>query len=202
MNRFNRLIETIYRSGCYIEEGGQAIEELISSGEPALDAFLGVRKHPPASDQHPRDLADSLSVVLQDFAKHIPDAIINRFEAGQLGDFETYWALGSATDKRSVEVLIGGLKSKEKYSRWAAAEALVRRRSKKGVPALIEALKDRSTDVKSSVVFGMRAWSDLRRPEAAPALERVVANKAIRKHSPGLHKAAEDVIRLIENEVK
>lgn len=67
---------------------------------------------------------------------------------------------------------------------------------------MLDALKDRSPLVKIAVAQSMQKRKDLRRPEALPALRKIVASKAIRQHSPGLHKAAESVVQLIEREIK
>lgn len=150
------------------------------------------------SEIHSRDLAETLIEVIGRFAKIIPDVVLDRFEAGDLGEFETYWALGSGSGERSIDVLIAGLTSKDKFCRWAAAESLIQRKSKRATPALIEALKDRSPDVKFAVVQTMQKRKELRRPEALPALQKIVASKSIRQHSPGLHKAADAVIKMIE----
>jgi hypothetical protein len=200
MPDYAEIIATIYRYGGYRSEGQHAISALVEGGEPAFDAFLVARKQPPESDVHGRDLAETMIDVIGQFSKAIPNVVLDRFESGELEEFETYWALGNASGDRSVDVLISGLKSKDKFCRWAAADSLIRRKSTRATPALIEALKDRSSDVKFAVVSTMQKRKQLRRPEAIPALKRIVASKAVQKNSPGLHKAAEAVIKLIERE--
>lgn len=118
--------------------------------------------------------------MIGQFSKAIPDVALDRFESGKLDEFATCWALGSG----SSDVLISGLKSKEKFCRWAAAESLIRRNSLRATSALLEALKDRSSDVKFAVVSTMQKRKRLRRPEAIPALKRIVASKAVQKNSP------------------
>jgi hypothetical protein len=200
MPDYEKIIATIYRYGGYRNEGQHAINALVEGGEPALDAFLVAREQPPESDIHGRDLAETINDVIGQFSKAIPDVVLDRFESGELDEFETYWALGSGSGDRSIDVLISGLKSKEKFCRWAAAESLIRRKSIRATPALLEALKDRSSDVKFAVVSTMQKRKQLRRPEAIAALKRIVASKSVQKHSPGLHKTAEAVIKLIERE--
>ena len=200
MPDYSDLIAAIYRHGCYQAEGRKAIRSLVDGGEPALSAFLTARQHPPESEIHSRDLAETLVEVIGRFAKDIPDVVLDRFEAGDLDEFETYWAFGIGSGERSIDILIAGLKSKHKFCRWAAAESLIQRKSKRATPALIEALKDRTPDVKFAVVQTMQKRKELRRREAVPALQRIVASKSLRQYSPGLHKAAEAVIKLIERE--
>lgn len=180
--------------------GQRAITALVKGGRRALDAFLAARMNPPHSELHGRDLAETLIMVLGQFAREIPDEVLDRFEAGAIDEFELYWALGIGRGRRSIEVLIDGLKSKHRFCRWAAAESLIQRRSKPAIPALIAALKDRSPDVKFAVVHAMRKWKDLRRPEALPALRRILASPSIRAHHPGLHRYAAEVVRRIECE--
>jgi HEAT repeat protein len=157
-----------------------------------------MRQEPPPSELPSRDLAETIIEVIGRFSNDIPDVVLDRFEAGELGEFETYWALGIGTGQRSIDVLMAGLKSKDKYCRWAAAESLIQRKNRKAMPALMDALKDRSLDVKFAVVQAMQKRKDLRCPESLPALRRIVASNAVRKHSPGLHDAAKNVIQLIE----
>jgi hypothetical protein len=202
MPDFSHLITAVYQHGCYRPEGQEAITSLVNGGASAFTAYLTMRKDPPPSDVTSRDLFETHIEVLGRFSEEIPDEVIDRFEAGELGELETYWALALGTGERSIDVLIAGLKSKDRFCRWAAAESLVQRRSRRASPALIDALRDRSADVKFAVVHAMVKRKELRRPEALPALRRIIASQAIRRHSPGLHKSAEEVIRLIELEIK
>lgn len=173
------------------------MEELAAGGEAALDAFLSIDCY-PQSTLHPRDMADLVSDVFGEFAKRWPDAVIDSLE--QIGESQTYWALGSAKGQRSIDVLIEGLKAKNQYSRWAAAESLIRRRSKRAVPALTAALKDRSSFVKSAIVQAMESNQIFRCAEALPALRRIVASRSMQKNSPGTWKSAKEVVKLIAAE--
>ena len=195
-----KLIRTIYEHGCNSGEGRDAIAELAKCGESALDAFLLAQHNPPQSNLHPRDLHDMFNVVYGEFARVNPDALIDRFESGIIDEFSIYWALGSAAGERSTDVLIAGLKSKEKFSRWAAAESLIRRKCKQAIGPLIAGLSDRSSLVKSTIVQAMESNREFRCPEALPALERLIASKSFQKHSPGTYKMAIEVVRLIKNE--
>jgi HEAT repeat protein len=195
-----KLIRTIYERGCYSEEGRGAIAELVNGGESALDAFLLAQHHGAQSTLHPRDLWDTISDVYAEFARQHPDALIDRFEAGKINALRVYWALGLATGERSIDVLVAGLKSKEKWSRWAAATSLIQRECIRAIAPLIDGLNDRSTLVKFVIVEAMRSNRKFRYPEAVPALERLIASKSIQKHSPGTFKMAKEVVRLIKKE--
>ena len=196
-----KLIRTIFRHGGYCKTGRDAIVELAMAGDSALDAFLKAQKKPLKSDLHPRDLYDTVSQVFGEFARQNPDTLIDRFESGEIDEFSVYWALGSAKGQRSIDVLIAGLKSKEKYCRWAAAESLIRRECKQSARILIEGLTDRSSLVKSVIVQAMKSNKIFRLPEALPALQRMIDSKSIQKHSPGIYNTAKEVVSLIRSEM-
>lgn len=200
--RTQELIRIIHEKGEYDKEGSRAISELAELGKPALDLMIESLDQPPESSLHPRDLWDSIQGAFSAFAGTIPDALIEALKAGSIEPQIVYWALGSAQGERSIDVLVCGLKEKNQYARWAAAESLVRRQSKRATPALLDALRDRSSMVQSTVVSAMKSNKAYRRPEAIPALKRIVANKSIRKHSPGLWKTAQELIETIRAEVQ
>ncbi len=200
MSTHTDLIRTIYEHGCGTGIGRRAIAELAKCGESALDAFVLAGHALPQSNLHPRDLHDTASSVYSEFARSNPDALIDRFESGVIDELTIYWALGSAAGERSIDVLIAGLKSKEKFSRWAAAESLIRRKCKRAAGPLIDRLSDRSALVKLTIVMAMKSNREFRCPEALPALERLIASKSIQKHSPGTFKTAIEVVELIKSE--
>jgi hypothetical protein len=190
------------REGSYTRAGQRAIEELARIGEPAVDAMVDATRHPPPSELHPIDRMDSVSDFFWVLARKVPDKLIDLLAnpADWAGLYVIYHALGNAVDRRSLDVLLAALKHRELWVRWASCEALIRRKSKRAVPALIEALRDRSDLVKSTLVFSMERNKMLRRPAAIPHLERIVANKSIAKHGPGLHDAASKLIERITRE--
>jgi HEAT repeat protein len=193
-----RLIEKVYQHGESHPDGRAAIKALAAAGEPALRAMLSSLANPPRSEQHPIDLWDSIQSSFNEFARTVPDSVIDSMEEGTLAPFVGHWALGAARGARSIDALIGGLKHKDAQVRWAATEALVARRVKRAIPALLEALKDRSTAVQATIVFAMQSHRMYRRPEAIAALERILANRRIRKSSPGLWRATAELIRQIK----
>src|SRR5262245_19827862 len=193
-----RRIETIYRQGESHADGRAAMKALVAEGEPALRAMLASLANPPKSNQHPRDLWDSIQSTFGGFARTVPDSVIDAMEKGTLSPFVGLWALRAAKGARSIDVLIAGLQHKDAQVRWAAAEALVARRAKRAIPALLEALKDRSTSVQATIVFAMQSQAMYRRPEAIPALERILSHQRIRKSSPGLWRAAAELLRQIK----
>lgn len=88
-----KLTRMIFSHGGYPDAGRDAIVELAGGGESALDAFLKARNKPIKSDLHPRVLCDTVSQVFGEFARQKPDALIDRFESGDIDEFSIYWAL-------------------------------------------------------------------------------------------------------------
>lgn len=196
--QIRRLIETVYQKGQYREDGLRAIKRLAAMGEPALREMVRSLANPPKNNQHPVDLWETIQHVFCDFARTIPDSIMNSMDDGILSPLHGYFALSAAKGKRSIDVLVAGLKHKDPQARYAAASALVQRRNKRAVPALLDALKDRSDEVKSTVLFAMRSNRMYRRPEAIPGLRRILANTKIRKSCPGMWQTAADLLRRID----
>jgi hypothetical protein len=196
--RIRRLIEVVYQQGESSEAGLTAIKTLAKMGEPALREMISSMANPPNSDLHPIDLWESVHRVFWEFARIIPDCVMDLMDEGTLSPAYGYLALGDARGPRSIDVLVTGLKNMDPLLRWLAAEALVRRRVERAVPALLEALRDRSDSVKSTVVFAMQSHRMYRRPEAIPALKQILANQRIRKSSPGIWQAAAELIKRIK----
>ena len=201
MNRseIRSLIETIYRHGSYEAAGDRAIEQLVQAGERALDEFLSEERE-YETDLHPRDLSDAKMSVLCGFAKTVPESLIAKMSSDERNYYTLLWCLGWASDEQSIDVLLAGLKHKEPEVRLQAAESLVRRRVERTAPAFVEALKDRSTQVKSAIVYAMACHRIFRRPEAVPTLEKISQSKQIRQNSPMTAKRAKRVIELISEE--
>ena len=193
------LIETIYRHGSYEEAGDRAIEQLVREGERALDEFLSEERE-CQTDLDPRDLSDARMSVLRGFAETAPDSLIAKLRSDERDYYTLLWCLGWASGEQSIDVLLAGLKHEEPEVRLQAAESLMRRRVERTAPALVEALKDRSSQVKSTVVYAMACHKIFRRPEGLPALEKISQSKQIRQHSPMTVTRARRVIELISEE--
>ncbi|HVW00403.1 MAG TPA: HEAT repeat domain-containing protein [Planctomycetaceae bacterium] len=193
--RIAALIETIYQDGMYTEQGRDATRELATLGRPALEALVDAPERP--TKQHPRDLMESIINAYCEFAKHIPDVLVGFLEAGRIQPWMVYSALGYAQGERSRQALLIGLQDSYPIVREQALQALIQRREESSVPAIIEALRDRSSSVKSMVVFAMSERAMFRRPEALPLLERIVSSKSMQRHSPGTVEAAKRVIASI-----
>lgn len=198
--KIRRLIETAYRKGDFSAEGKRAIDELTALGEPGLESVLQFLDDPPETELHVRDVADTVNSIFADFARTIPDNLIECMRQGRLPADTVFWALAHARGAQTIDELIEGLKHREPGARWAAAEALVQRRSKRAVGPLLERLRDRSSSVRVVVVWAMYGNKMYRRPEALPALEKIVASKAVQKHSVGLLRTTREVIKKIRRE--
>jgi hypothetical protein len=194
-SRINALIEAIYQDGMYTHAGSNAIRELATLGRPALEALIDAPGRP--TQQHPRDLLESIIGAYCEFAKHIPDILVEFLEAGRIQPWMVYSALGCAQGERSRQALLIGLQDSCPIVREQALQALIQRREESSVPAIIEALRDRSSSIKSLVVFAMSERAMFRRPEALPSLERIVSSKSMQRHSPGTVDAAKRLVAAI-----
>jgi HEAT repeat protein len=197
--RIAALIDTIYQAGMYTDAGSKAIFELASLGRLAFESLIEAPDRP--TEQHPRDLMESIIAAYCEFAKTSPDVLLEFLEAGRIQPWMAYIALGYAQGERSRQVLLNGLQDSSPNVREQALHSLIKRGEQDSIAAILAALRDRSDSVKSMVVFAMRKLGRLRRPEALPLLERVVNNKSMQRHSPGTVEAAERVIELIRQKV-
>ena len=82
--------------------------------------------------------------------------------------------------------------------RSAAAQALVRLRTKKAIGPLVEALGDRSRSVKFNVVMAVHSSKFFRTPKAIGPLKRIVGSALIKRQSPGLWQRAQAVLAELE----
>jgi len=194
------LVEIVYRYGVYDRQGQNAIAGIAKIGGTAIPFVLNVMQNPPKSDLHPRDLADSIQAIFTGLARTAPDALIDLMERDPDTEFMVVWALGNAKGKRSIDALVAALKHKNKWVRWAAVESLLRCRSEKAVDPLIDVLRDRSSMVKSPVVYAMAKQPMYRKRRALELLRKIVVSKSIGKNSPGLWKQAQQVVDIIERE--
>jgi HEAT repeat protein len=87
------------------------------------------------------------------------------------------WFLGllvcAGCGKKSTDQLIGDLKSPEEKDRIVAVRLLPERKgdAERVVPALMEALKDKKSDIRWSAAIGLGYFGDQAR-DAIPALEQ------------------------------
>jgi HEAT repeat protein len=144
---------------------------------------------------------ESIICAYSEFAKTSTDVLLEFLEAGRIQPWMAYIALGYAEGERSRQVLLSGLHDSYPTVREQALHSLIRRGEQDSAAPILAALRDRSSSVKSIVVFAMQKLGRLRRPEALPSLERIVNNKSMQRHSPGTVEAAQRVIDLIRQKV-
>lgn len=109
-------------------------------------------------------------------------------------------ALAGSDDELAHRAVLRALKHRDRIVRYGAASGLVRKHDRASRDALLDSLRDRSSDVQFTIVQAMQRRADLRDVRAVPALESIVASRKLQKHSPGLCMAAQEVIRQIETE--
>lgn len=173
--------------------------ELHRIGKPGLDAMVRASRKPPKSPIHGRDLAETISSVYQMFAKTHPDDLIEHMRHGKLSRDEVYWALREAENETSLDVLIDGLTDNDMWTRWAALESLIQRKSKRAAKSILGRLRDRSRLIKFSVIYAMKSQQWLRMPDALPDLKRIQASRWIQREAVTKQYLAE-LIPLIEQE--
>jgi HEAT repeat protein len=108
-------------------------------------------------------------------------------------------ALGCLISQDTVEPLLLTLKnqSEEPGVRGHAAEGLAHKRNARIVPALIDALRDNSAEVRFWAAFALGQQGD---PEALPELEKLVAtDKAVVPGWWAVNKEAADAVKIIQS---
>lgn len=190
-------IQIILQQGAFDDDGQRAIKRLASVPGPAVDAMIEALQRGPESSRHPMDQVDAVTCFFCAMAPKVPDKLIHLLDQA-FDPVMIYSALAHSRSRRSSAALIAGLKHENPYARWAAAESLVKHRSKRAVSALLNALADRSHMVKWSVMNAMLTNRMYRKPEAVPMLQRIVSNKAVRRHSPHMGESAARLIEQIE----
>lgn len=198
-NQVAELIDVVFRQGAYLKENQRSVKRLAKLGTPALDAMLRAWKDRRKTDLHPIDMYDSMSAFLCAVGRAAPNALIDLIEIEPKWP-SIYYALANAKGQRSFEALLTGLKHKNQFVRNAAAVALLERNDKRAVPALINALGDRSHSVKWTIVDAMKKNWSYRRPEAIPLLRRIATSKSVLKRSPFLAETARDLCEQVEKE--
>ncbi|HEY0098200.1 MAG TPA: HEAT repeat domain-containing protein [Pyrinomonadaceae bacterium] len=180
----------------------EAASRLAKSGAPAVLPILKAMQGPYPPGQHPVDVVEALGCVLKGIARRESAPLVEVLEGGAFppdaGLSYVVYALRDANDERALRALISALKHPHKYIRDAAASVLVEKDDGRVVVPLVEALSDKSSSVKFTVVQAMRRRTDLRDTRALEPLKRIVASKSLQKHSPGMCEYASEVIGMIE----
>jgi HEAT repeat protein len=151
---------------------------------------------------HKRDFVEALGDVLWLLARKSPDLLIDVLEREEYRPDPTLsfvtTALGNARGRRATDALLAALKHKNPWIRLSAAGALIGRPGKQVDAALLDALKDRTTLVKFTILEAMCQGKLPCDPRAVPALRRIIASRQIQKHSPGILSRAQEVLQRIE----
>ena len=189
--------ETLSRGGDH-----RASSQLAELGALAVRPILKAMRGPFPAGQHPVEVVEALGSVLSDIARRDSGPLVEVLNENaappEPGLFFVVSALEHSDDERAVEALIRTLRHPDKMIRYGAASALVKKKGKEVVAALIKALGDRSSLVKFTVVEGMKQRADLRDARALRPLRRIVESKSLQRNSPGLCDYAREVIGEIE----
>jgi len=164
-----------------------AVEQLAARGAAAVDPVLRALSGPLPPGQHPRDVAEALAAVLHAIARRDPRSLIEVLRRDEVpADPHLVLVVGALADApadRVFDAVADALRHRNPWVRWSAAESLVRLRTRKAAPLLVEALRDRSHMVQFVAVEAMRRRRSLRSVAAIDPLRRIVRNRQIEQYS-------------------
>ena len=123
-------------------------------------------------------------------------AVAESFDNDDFPRFPVLWSLIGVTSPDAIALMSRGIADPDKYTRWAASEALAKCDTPESIDALVNALGDRSSLVKGVAVAAMKR---LRPLPALPQLRKIATSRFQQTHSPGTVSAALTAIELIEN---
>ena len=153
----------------------------------ALDAVLCRLEAATSRDEH--------DVIMSELAKIAPKhigAIRDLFEANRYYRMALIWSLIGQTNEAAVSLFARAIVDRDPYTRWAAAEALAKCRTRRASSLLVAALKDRAHLVKQTAI---EAMTRLRDPAAVAQLKKIIASEHLQRTAPGMVKAAREALR-------
>jgi len=161
------------------------IDNLKKYGKHAIVELLNTEiKHQPGV----RDGRDAMTDILGAISmlskeKETFDFVLNFFdqELAKPQDQQKYvsslaWALGGTGNQEADRLIAKCLNHKDKWIRWMACESLLKLKSERSIPALIDALKDRSEMVKITAITALKEFGTM---DALPALKRLSESKRL-----------------------
>lgn len=176
-----------------------SIEKLKVSGTVALNILLGLSdfelKYPKLPNtRHPRDAYDDLQSAIfriaQEHHDYFLELLYKSMEQNNDCLFTLTWLAGPLNLHKGIDALIKGLKHKNKYIRWSCCTSLLYFHNDKVTEALISALRDRASMVRSTALDGILKYPDRM---ALPNLKWLLNEK-----SPGIRNDAKKAIEIIE----
>jgi len=156
-----------------------------------LDIVLTRLKRARTRDEH-----DDMLAELGTIAPKYIDELDRLYDSNRYDRMPLIWCLIGETNGHTVRLFSKAIKDKDQYTRWAAAIALTKCRTRKASALLVAALKDRSHLVKHVAVDSMSIFRD---PAAVSQLQKIVASKHLQKTAPGIVASARKALRVCSN---
>lgn len=133
---------------------GQNVVEIILEVNGKKINYLELPK-----GRHPRDAYDDIQETLYCLFKRQKKYYLKLLNEGIENDspylFSLTWIAGALQYKESIDYLIQGLKKKDKFIRWSCCSSIIQFEDEKIIIPLIDSLKDRSTDIRSTALEGV-----------------------------------------------
>jgi hypothetical protein len=168
--------------------GEAGLQRLLDSLEGQLDLWTG------RGELEGREYDDARHAALGAFAQADLGAVLRAIQARGWDDVRVALSgVGRVPDARVVPYLLRACASKEPLHRLAAMSGLAVQRDESATSALIDALRDRSSNVRSAAVDALGQAGD---PRAIEPLELFAKRSA---RAPWLARSAKNAIRRIRS---
>lgn len=152
------------------------------TGIQQLDDILSRLRKVQSRDEHD----DVMSELFEIAPDHI-EALDKLYDTNTYYSMSLIWCLIGQTTTQAMALFAKAIRDKDQYTRWAAAEALSKFKTRAASTLLVAALKDRSHLVKGTAVNAMSKFCD---PDAVPQLEKISRSKFLQGNAPGIVSAA------------
>lgn len=158
------------------------------TGIKELDDILSRLKNVQSRDDH-----DDVMGELFDIAPHYIEALDDLYDSNTYYNMPLIWCLIGQTTIQAMALFSKAIKDKNQYTRWAAAEALSKFKTRGASKLLVAALKDRSHLVKGTAVDAMSKFRDA---DAVPQLEKISRSSYLRSNAPGIVISARKALKV------
>ncbi|HEY3330282.1 MAG TPA: HEAT repeat domain-containing protein [Capsulimonadaceae bacterium] len=124
-----------------------------------------------------REMIDNATSVLSRMGEPAVEPLIELLEEGEwpVSIFGVFATIGY---RGAIPLLIAALDDKSNWTRWSAAEALIKLPSPDAIDALIRRLKDRDSLVRYAAVQALASIGD---PIAVPSLTKMLVKKSLKE---------------------
>jgi HEAT repeat protein len=164
-------------------------QRLAATGAAGVRAVLEARARPWPEHRDIRDLDSDFADALTWIASVDPRPLIDALQTDERATSTLVWALGCCGHPGAVDPLIGALRHGDAWVRWAAAVGLGRTHPPEALDALVERLRDRSSNVRSTVITTLLGY------DPPGVLQAIAADRARRgKPSPSQQRTLDQLL--------